>query len=257
MTFKQRFSHPPVVLTVSVINLLFAVTCNLQAAQSPSISLVTDMQMGPAARHGVSKVGLALRAKGIQIEQSTSLETASSDQLLVLGLSREAGPTATLHSSLNIPMPVEAESLLIRHVKWSDKKVLLVSGADDRGLMYALLDVADRIGWAEDPKNPLSEVRNIEEKPAVAERCFRYTRCIRETSRAISTMKPTGRDTLICWRRIVSTHSHCSSATKTGDISRRLILISSTSKSFPTSRSLGSPKTSIAKILRHLTESSI
>ncbi|HUT45261.1 MAG TPA: hypothetical protein VMX36_03210 [Sedimentisphaerales bacterium] len=172
MTFKQRFCCPPVVLTVSAMSLLFAVTCNLQAAQSPSISLVTDTQMGPAARHGVSKVRLALRAKGIKIEQTTSLETARGDLLLVLGLSREAGAAATLHSSLDIPRPVEAESLLIRHVKWSDKKMLLVSGADDRGLMYALLDVADRIGWAEDPKNPLSEVHNIEEKPAVSERAL-------------------------------------------------------------------------------------
>src|SRR4030042_4349269 len=172
MTFKQRLCRPPVIFTVSAMSLLFAVTCNLQAAQSPTISLVTDMQMGPAARHGVSKVRLALRAKGIQIEQSTSLETARSHQLLVLGLSRETGPAATLHSSLDIPRPVEAESLLIRHVKWSGKKGLLVSGADDRGLMYALLDVADRIGWAEDPKNPLGEVRNTEEKPAVSERAL-------------------------------------------------------------------------------------
>ena len=172
MTFKQRFCRPHVVFTLSAMILLFGVTCNLQAAQSPSVSLVTGAQMGPAARHGVSKVRLALRAKGIQIEESTSLETARGDQLLVLGLFREAGPAVTLHNSLNIPRPVEAESLLIRHVKWSGKKVLLVSGADDRGLMYALLDVADRIGWSEDAQNPLSEVRNIEEKPAVSERAL-------------------------------------------------------------------------------------
>jgi hypothetical protein len=172
MTFKQRFCRTPVVFAVSTMSLLFAVTCSLQAEQSPLISLVTDAQMNPAARHGVSKVRLALRAKGIQIEQTTSLETARGDLLLVLGLSREAGTAATLHSKLDIPKPVEAESLLIRHVKWSGKKGLLVSGADDRGLMYALLDVADRIGWAEDPKNPFSEVRNIEEKPAVSERAL-------------------------------------------------------------------------------------
>jgi len=172
MTFKQRFCRTPVVFAVSTMSLLFAVTCNLQAVQSPLISFVTDAQMDPAARHGVSKVRLALRAKGIQIEQTTSLETARGDLLLALGISREAGAAATLHSKLDIPKPVEAESLLIRHVKWSGKKGLLVSGADDRGLMYALLDVADRIGWAEDPKNPFSEVRNIEEKPAVSERAL-------------------------------------------------------------------------------------
>ncbi len=47
---------------------------------------------------------------------------------------------------------------------------------DDRGLMYALLDVADRVGWAKDPKRPLSEVRDADEAPAVAERAIsKYT----------------------------------------------------------------------------------
>lgn len=92
MTFKQRFCRPPVILTLSVMSLLSAVSCNLQAAQSPSISLVTDTQMDPAARHGVSKVRLALQAKGIQIEQTTSLKTTQSDLLVVLGLFSEAGP---------------------------------------------------------------------------------------------------------------------------------------------------------------------
>ncbi len=172
MKFKRMFHRPSVILTMLVMSLLFAVSGNLQAAQDPSISLVTDTQMGPATHHGVNKVKLALRAKGIQIKQSASLETVRSDQLLVLGLSHKAGPAAILHSSLDIPKPLEAESLMIRHVMWSGKKVLLVSGADDRGLMYALLDVADRIGWAENAQNPLSDVRNIEEKPSVTERAL-------------------------------------------------------------------------------------
>ncbi|MFC1603608.1 hypothetical protein ACFL5F_01150 [Planctomycetota bacterium] len=76
MTFKYNFCRPRVILVVSAMSLLFAVTCNLQAAQGPSISIVTDTQMGPATRHGVSKVRLALRTKEIQIEQTISLETA-------------------------------------------------------------------------------------------------------------------------------------------------------------------------------------
>jgi hypothetical protein len=172
MIFTRRFSRPTVVLTVSALSLLFAMATHLRGAQGIRFSLVTDRQMGPAARHGVSKVRLALRAKGIHTEQTTSLETARGDLLLVLGLAHKAGPTAAIHSSLDISRPTEAESLLIRHVRWGGKKTLLVSGADDRGLMYALLDVADRIGWAADPKNPLSEVRNAEEKPAVAERAL-------------------------------------------------------------------------------------
>jgi hypothetical protein len=128
--------------------------------------------MGLASRHGAKKLRLALQKKGIQVEQTTSGEKAQASTLIVVGLSGGSGTAAKLHKLLDIPKPVEKESLLIRHTKWSGKKTLLVSGADDRGLMYALLDVADRIGWAEDTANPLSEVRDTIEKPAVAERAL-------------------------------------------------------------------------------------
>ena len=132
--------------------------------------------MGPAARHGLSKVRLALGEKRIQIEQTASLEAARGDFLLVLGLSGGSGPASILHERLNIPRPEKAESLLIRRTKWAGRQVLLAGGADDRGLMYALLDIADRIGWSTDPSKPFSEVRDVQEKPAVAERALsKYT----------------------------------------------------------------------------------
>ncbi|MFH1719930.1 MAG: hypothetical protein ABIF19_21460 [Planctomycetota bacterium] len=120
----------------------------------------------------MNKVRLALQSKGASFEESTSADTAHGDILLIAGLSRGSGLTARLHAELDIPAPTEAESLLVRRTEWAGRKTLLVSGGDDRGLMYALLDIADRIGWAEDPKDPLSEVRDIEEKPAVAERAL-------------------------------------------------------------------------------------
>jgi len=119
MKFKQKFCRPSVILTMSVMSLLLAVTCNLQAAQSPSISLVTDTQMGPAARHGVSKVRLALRAKGIQIQQTTSAqntlticrqaEVPYKPDVLVVG-GGPAGIGAALGAASN-----GANTLLIEH----------------------------------------------------------------------------------------------------------------------------------------------
>ena len=51
-----------------------------------------------------------------------------------------------------------------------------MTGADDRGLMYALLDVAERIGLAGGPAEALSFIRAADEKPALAERgCIKYT----------------------------------------------------------------------------------
>lgn len=172
MVHKQKSGFLATVCLVLLANSMFFVISDLRGAQKPAISLVTDSRMGRASRHGTNKLRLALQKKGIQVEQTTSGEKAQANTLIVVGLSGGSGTAAKLHKLLDIQKPAERESLLIRHTKWSDKKTLLVSGADDRGLMYALLDVADRIGWADDPGNPLSEVRDTIEKPAVAERAL-------------------------------------------------------------------------------------
>ncbi len=172
MVQEQRFALIPVGCFVLVVSLFFLTTSDLFGAQSSTVSLVTDSHIGPATRHGVNKVRMALRAKGIRIEQTTSLETTNGNFLLVMGLSGGVGPAVKLHQALDIPKPKGAESLLLRQTSWSGKKTLLVSGSDDRGLMYALLDVADRIGWSSDPSRPFSEVRDIQEKPAVVERAL-------------------------------------------------------------------------------------
>jgi len=172
MVLKRRLDHPSVVLIVSAVSLLLAPACNSQAAQSSAVFLVTDAKMGPAARHGAGKVQLALQARGLEVERTTSVESSRGSILIVSGISEGAGPAAALLKARNIAKPKEPESLLIRHMRVKGKNTLLVTGADDRGLMYGLLDVADRIGWAEDSKNPLSEVRDAEESPSVSERAL-------------------------------------------------------------------------------------
>ena len=132
--------------------------------------VVADPQPGAPVRHALTKLRQALRAKGISYRERTRLRNAGNGPTIVAGLAHGSGAAATLIQDLGITAPTKPESLLIRHAEWRGKSVLLVSGADDRGLMYALLDVADRVGWAEDPAKLLSEVRDIEESPEVAER---------------------------------------------------------------------------------------
>ena len=46
----------------------------------------------------------------------------------------------------------------------------LLAGADPRGLMYAELDVADRIGWSDMQIDPFREVKDATEAPDCPER---------------------------------------------------------------------------------------
>ncbi len=148
---------------------LFLFVIAARAADTTAF-LVVDPQPAAPVRHGLTKLEQAVRAKGISYRERTRLGNARGGPIIVAGLGNGSGAAATLIRDLGITAPAKPESLLIRRAEWKGASVLLVSGADDRGLMYALLDVAGRIGWAENPAKPLSEIRNIEESPEVAER---------------------------------------------------------------------------------------
>jgi hypothetical protein len=140
------------------------------AAEVPAVSIVSDAHPGPAASHGLDALTAALRAKGVAVERAASVESAVGRVLILSGTAEGNGAAAQRLKADQQPLPREAEGLVIRKTEIGGKPAWVVAGADDRGLMYAELDVADRIGWSSDPAAPFSEVRDAEEKPAVAMR---------------------------------------------------------------------------------------
>jgi hypothetical protein len=162
-------------LVVAVVTLSPLVRPGIGVPESPAMAIVTDDRPGAPVGHGLEELTRALERKGGALRRIGDVDAASRTPVIVAGLSHGTGPAATLLRERKIPPPTAAESLLIEHVTGRPgplKDVWLVTAPDDRGLMYALLDVADRIGWAADPLTPLSEMRAAREAPAVAERAL-------------------------------------------------------------------------------------
>jgi len=67
-------------------------------------------------------------------------------------------------------VPSAAEALAVRKTAWRGKPMLILCGADDRGLMYAALDTAERVGWSTKSSDPFHEVHDVQEQPYVRER---------------------------------------------------------------------------------------
>lgn len=141
-------------------------------AEEPLVSVLTDRELGPAASHGLEKTLDALRTKGITYERVTSPAEARGRTLLLAGLTDGGGPAARLLAEEEQPAPQGPEALAIRQIACNGKPACLLVGSDDRGLMYAELDVAERIGWSTDAAFPFSEVRPCTEKPDVSERAL-------------------------------------------------------------------------------------
>ena len=138
--------------------------------ETPIVSIVTGRQSGPVARAGVEKIVAALKDKSVSFEEVKALDEARGRMLLVAGLASDQGLFVDSLVRVSKAVPASREALAIKKWSYKGRPVVVLVGSDDRGLMYAALDVADRIGWSNDAASPLSEVVEAVEKPGIRTR---------------------------------------------------------------------------------------
>ena len=131
----------------------------LPAMAARQVALITKGELAPPARHGLAKLGEALRTKGFDVTASA----AQADYVILAGI----GASDAL-KQWNAPVPAGREALTVWRGRYQDKPAIALCGGDASGLMYAALDTADRIGWSS--TDPFQYVRNTIEKPYLAER---------------------------------------------------------------------------------------
>jgi hypothetical protein len=136
------------------------------------IALVADPAPGRAVRHGLSAVERALQSKGLPFERSLALGASKGRTTIVAGLSSGPGTAAELVAQRKLEVPHAPESLLVRRFDRDGTPIVLVTAADDRGLMYALFDLADRIDGTGAGDDRLSTVRDTTETPHVRDRAL-------------------------------------------------------------------------------------
>ena len=152
--------------------ILHLIPAPLSAAESPKVSIVAGDAAMPPVRHGLDKLDLALRQKGAPVEKVDSLVKASGPMVIVAGLASGAGEAARLVANLRLTPGTGPESLLIRKLNRDGKTIVLAAGTDARGLMYALLEVADRVAQAKSAAQAFSEIQDAQEKPFTPERAL-------------------------------------------------------------------------------------
>ena len=106
------------------------------------------------------------------MEQVAKPEEAIGDELIIVGTSIAGGPAARALRESKIPLPSAAEALLIKRLTVRGKPAIVLCGADDRGLMYAILDAVQRVGWTSNPAAPFTAIREATEEPNVHDRAI-------------------------------------------------------------------------------------
>jgi hypothetical protein len=127
------------------------------AAPSKRCTLIIDpanaaASSGPA-KSAIGQIRDALAAKGVTCEIASSSEAAAGASLCIVA----AGPESQLARGFPKTGPLPgAESLRLSPGTVGRTPAFLVSGADVRGYVYGLLELADRVRYG---SNPLEGLR--------------------------------------------------------------------------------------------------
>ena len=145
------------------------------AATTHAVALVVDREDATASSApvawAVTELEQALHAKGISVRRYASTSAAPlADVCLVVSGSR-SGLSRGILANARVRMPQAPESLGLVSGKTAPGKaagrnILLACGSDARGLVYALLELADRVTLGDSPIAALHPAKAIVEKPA-------------------------------------------------------------------------------------------
>ena len=149
-------------------------TFSIKATGVSGISLIQDSadSLGTLApvKWAIQELDSAISTAGITVRRFSSIDQApQSDQCVVAagmdttlatGLLRKAGVAPA-----NVP-----ESLAIVPVPQEGRRILLVCGKDARGLMYALLELADRVRQSGNAQESIRVEKAITEQPFTEQR---------------------------------------------------------------------------------------
>jgi hypothetical protein len=140
------------------------------SAETRSAAIIVDPNDGIASaaptRWAVAELQAAFKDIGMQSRLWPDLESSPpADICIVIAGGRKELAQQALHS-LNLTLPNAPESLAMAEVTMSNRSVLLLCGGDVRGLVYATLELADRVRYSTAPLAALDQPKPLVEQPA-------------------------------------------------------------------------------------------
>ena len=142
------------------------------AAGERGVSIVVDARDAIAsaapAQWAANELRAALAARGIAVTMRDQVARAASGDLCILAAGSGSTLGGEVLKSAGATVSPASEALGLAQGTSAGRPVLLACGGDVRGLVYALLELADRVQHAADPLLALAIRKPIVERPANA-----------------------------------------------------------------------------------------
>jgi hypothetical protein len=150
------------------------------AGASRGTSIIVDpgdpIASAPPATWAVRELQSALGTKGAGAPVYPRIDAAPAGHRHVIVAGAEAPLARQMLTGAHVTMPSSAEALCLVPHHVTTGPALLAGGSDVRGLVYAVLELADRVKYADPADEALDVAKAVMEKPANAirscARCF-------------------------------------------------------------------------------------
>ena len=146
-------------------------------AQNVSIIIDNDDEITSSTpvTWAIDQLQESLNQKGVKVSTYPTVDAAPENDLIIMLAGSKNALSQKIQKSNKISVADAPESLVLTQGDISGKKVLLASGSDPTGLMYAIQELTDRIQCGIPPSDALTVVKPIVEKPAIKVRSIYRT----------------------------------------------------------------------------------
>lgn len=128
------------------------------------------------ATWAASELEQTLKARGIAVRRRERIQDAASAGPSIFVASASYPPASEMLAQAKVEPPTAPEAFALARIHASGSSVILACGGDPRGLVYALLELADRVQYAPAPLAALELRKPVVEKPLnpirSVNRCF-------------------------------------------------------------------------------------
>ncbi len=166
ITKKSIFSYS--LKRAAVFLLLLSPFLNASYIQStPNVEIIVDGQLGSPSKFGISRLFETLENKGYLFSKIDSIENSILSDILLIGTLKSSDLIRRLNNEGKLKLSENGESLSVKRQIQGDKKILIISGTGDRGLMYALLEITQQIETFDGINSWYDSIKEISESPQV------------------------------------------------------------------------------------------
>jgi hypothetical protein len=134
------------------------------------VSIIVDSDDPTAgslpSQWAIKELEKSLMSEGIDVYICDLLSKARNGDLIIVITGSDSSLAHQLLKNVKTNIPAVPEALGLVPVKSNDKQILLACGYDVRGLVYALLELADRVQYSDYPLDSLNILNPIVEQPA-------------------------------------------------------------------------------------------